>query len=278
MSKTKKKYKGVRYVAKVLNKYFTKKYPRYTDALPKAREVYQQLKGQGQKVKVDNITALVRKKRKKGVPELPESLSSLSYYFELVNYPQYIIQCTNQIWFQSEISPEGLDIFQGGKPVDYETYFSDYVNFINSAKASTLPEEKMYETEWMVTCTTPELGKGKNKGKWISKIISVDGAGDKIDYGFDPKNPQQKSITPISAQKPTPKPTTTPEPPKTAAEPIKPISSTRSIDELKAETELEKQKEKTLRQENISQLMKMFTKGDISKLELKEMLSLINKS
>ena len=278
MSKLKKKYKGVRYVAKVLNKYFTKKYPRYTDALPKAREVYQQLKGQGQKVKVDNITALVRKKRKKGVPELPESLSSLSYYFELVNYPQYVIQCTNQIWFQSEISPDGLEIFQGGQPVDYETYFSDYVNFINSAKANTLPEEKLYETEWMVTCTQPEQGKGKNKGKWISKIISVDGAGDKIDYGFDPKNPNQKSFSPTTTQKPTTKPTTTPEPSKTAAEPTKTSGATKSIDELRAETELEKQKQKTLKQENISELMKMFSKGDISKLELKEMMSIINNS
>ena len=61
LKKKKKKFKGTRYVANVLKKYFNKKYPTYTAALPKAREVTDKLRESGQKFTVKNVESIVRK-------------------------------------------------------------------------------------------------------------------------------------------------------------------------------------------------------------------------
>ena len=62
--KIKKKYKGIRYIAKVLQKYGGKKYKgNYKQALTKSKEVLKQLQGQGQKIRVNNILQVTRKHR-----------------------------------------------------------------------------------------------------------------------------------------------------------------------------------------------------------------------
>ena len=53
--KSTKKFKGTRYIAQKLTKYYKKRYPKYADALPKAREVFKNLKDNGDKVILANI-------------------------------------------------------------------------------------------------------------------------------------------------------------------------------------------------------------------------------
>lgn len=195
--KNKKRYKGVRYIAKALQKYQKSQYKTYKDASVKAREILKVLKNGKQKVTIKNIFNLTPKTKtaKSGAPQIPSKLLELSYYFELIEYPDYISLTTNKVFFISEVSPKGVSDIEGGSRPDYNDYFADYVAFINDLKAMTKSEDKRYETEWMVTCTEPTKGTGKNKGKWISKIISVDGSGDKFDYGFNPNNPTKTPKT-----------------------------------------------------------------------------------
>lgn len=198
----KKKFKGVKYIAQKLNKYFKKKYPKYTDALPKAREIFEDFKTKGQKVTVKNIFDVTRKKqlrpfKKKVVPpseapELPPELAEPSYYFELSDYPPKIATAPDNLFFRSTISPSGLEDLQGGSALDYtqvyEDYFKDFVTYINKLKSMTDPALKIYEKEWFVKCLEPELD--EKTGKWVSLIVSSDVNGEQDDqvpnYGFDP--------------------------------------------------------------------------------------------
>jgi hypothetical protein len=204
----KKKYKGIRYIAKKLNYYFEKKYPKYTDALPKAREIFEDFKQRGEKVTVKNIFGVTRKKqlrpfKKKVVPpseapELPPELAEPSYFFELSDYPAKIATAPNDLFFRSTISPSALDDIQGGSELDYtqvyEDYFKDFVTYINVLKSMTDPDLKLYEKEWFVRCTQPELD--EKTGKWVSLIVSTDVDGIQDDeipnYGFDPTDPTRK--------------------------------------------------------------------------------------
>ena len=205
---SKKKFKGVRYIALKLNKYFKKKYPKYTDALPKAREIFEGFKSSGQKVTVKNIFGVTRKKQlnpftKKAVPvteapELPPELAETSYFFELSDYPAKISTAPDNLFFRSTISPEGSEDIQGGTEIDYnqvyEEYFKDFVTYINKLKSMTDPALKIYEKEWFVRCTEPEFD--KKAEKWISLIVATDANGEQDDtflnYGFDPTEPTKQ--------------------------------------------------------------------------------------
>jgi len=204
----KKKLKGVKYIALKLKKYFGKKYPKYTDALPKARELFADFKAQGQKVTVKGIFERTRKKqvnpfKKKAAPitaapELPTELSELSNFFQLSEYPARISTAPNDLFFRSTISPIGLEDIQGGTEIDYsevyEEYFKDFVNYINRLMSMTDPSQKIYENEWFVRCKEPEFD--KETGRWISLIVSVDANGEQDDtllsYGFDPSDPSKQ--------------------------------------------------------------------------------------
>jgi len=204
----KKKFKGVKYIALKLNKYFKKKYPKYTDALPKAREIFEGFKTSGQKVTVKNIFEVTRKKQlrpfsKKAVPttvapELPPELAEPINFFDLNKYPARIATAPNDLFFRSTISPTGLDDIQGGTELDYsevyQEYFKDFVTYINKLMSMTDPALKIYEKEWFVKCTEPEFD--KETCKWISLIISVDDNGDQDEklpsYGFDPTDPTKQ--------------------------------------------------------------------------------------
>ena len=214
-SSYKKKYKGVRYIAQRLTKYQKRKYPSYSKALPDARKFFNQLKKENKKVIIKNIWQLSRKRRAvtkttaKGKPQIDKNLTDLSYYFETIDYPTWILRCPNNVWFVSEISPSALPDIQGGSAITYEDYFADYVNYINAMKLLSTPGANRYETDWLVTCTEPKYNKAKKR--YESKIISVNSNGERTSYGFDPKKPHllPKGLQVTQATQPTKQPTTT---------------------------------------------------------------------
>lgn len=283
------KFKGIRGISKVLVKYYKKRYSDSKVLNSKAKEINQLLIDNKLKPTVGNILQFSRKKQKEKVktpkPTLPDSLSQVSYYFELSEYPRYILSCTNEIFFTSSLWNSNLPEIQGGTLVEYNVYFSDYVNFINGMKSQTLPEEKKYETEWLIKCTEPFYNPVTKR--WESKIVSVDGDEDLIDYGFDPKEPKTQPSSLILSQKKLKQQQLTQAGAKKQEEQTSATKSKRSVEEIKAETELEKvktekikqEKEKEreqkerLKQENIKVLMELFKNKDISKLEFKEMMN-----
>jgi hypothetical protein len=192
MSKRISKYKGTRYIAQTLRKYYESAYPSYTAALPKAREIKAQLDSLKQPVQVKNIKALLRtgKTGRKAGPEIDPKLLQVSYYFELVDYPVYIARCSNELWFKSKLFAPGVPDIQGGSLPDYEKYFASFVNYVNSMAALSDPEEKRYDTEWNVKCTVPKFNRSKKR--WESEILSIDANENEYNYGFDPKKPTKE--------------------------------------------------------------------------------------
>jgi hypothetical protein len=256
--KKKKKFKGTRYVANVLRKYFKKKYPNYNSALPKAREITAQLKSSGQKFTVKNVEYLVRKHRvkkpveKPKVPELFYKLKDIVPYFQLVDYPTYIFDTTNEIFFVSNIFNKDVEEVQGGKRPNYSKTFSEFVNFVNN---QINPDE--YNDEFLVTTLDPEWNKENNR--WESRIITVDSSGQEKDYGYEPSLPTtieeiDKKISPKPTSKKTEKP------------------ATKGEQYLEKEIELKISKEKSRQQAN-----EMFLKGLLTKLEYKQEIERINR-
>jgi hypothetical protein len=236
MGSKKKKFKGVGYISSVLRKYTAKKYPKLTSEVRnKSSEILAKLKESNQKVTVQNILSYVRKKREdKFVPSLPPEMEQVRDYFELVNYPDYIItEVDRRITLISKVSKEGLPIIRGLDDVDYQTYFADFVNYCNSL----MENQETYEGSGniFVTC---ELIDAK---KYVYQIIACDKYGKEFDYGFDRKNPQAqptkgKLIELKGGEKPTEK---------TAEKPIeKPAEDKSPTTEVDKEIELSKQRQK----------------------------------
>lgn len=264
--KSTKKFKGTRYVANVLRKYFKRKYPSYNAALPKAREVYAQLQSEGKKVTVVNIQFIVRKHRipkgeTKKAPELFYKLTQAGPYFQLISYPAYILTTTNEITFISEIFNEGVDEIQGGQVIEYKETFSEFVNFCNRFHSQSNITESD-EIQIFVVCTPPEKGIGSDKNKWYSRIISVDNSGLEDNFGFEPGS---QNTPPEYNKSKTPKQKT-----QTKKEPTQPVSA--DVETLRIQAETEK-----TRQENIRTAMQLFSSKSISKEEFKEMIAIINK-
>lgn len=258
--KRKKKFKGTRYVANVLRKYFKRKYPNYNAALPKAREVTEQLKASGQKFTVKNVESLVRKHRVKKeitpvtkAPLLFYKLTSLLPYFDLVDYPTYINDTTNEIYFVSGLFNSGIQETQGGKRPSYSKTFSEFVNFANK---QIDPEE--YTEEYLVTTTRPEWN--NELQRWESRIITVNAEGNETDYGYEPSAPStiEEIDLKLKSKGETPK--------KTKEKP-----ATKSEQYLEKELELKISKEKSRQQAN-----EMFLKGLYSKVEYKAEIDRIN--
>ena len=265
-AKSTKKFKGTRYVANVLRKYFKKKYPNYNAALPKAREVYAQLQSEGKKTTVANIQFLVRKHRipketSKQAPELFYKLTQAGPYFELISYPAYILTTTNQITFISELFNEGVEEIEGGSVIDYRETFSEFVNFCNRYHSDANVTESD-EIKIFVVCTPPEKGIGEDKNKWYSRIISINDIGMEEDFGFIPGT---QNIAPKYEKSKQKKQQT-----KTKQQPIQPVSA--DVEALRIQAEVEK-----TRQENIRTAMQLFASKSISKEEFKEMIAIINK-
>jgi hypothetical protein len=196
VKKRKTQTKGVRYIAEKLNKYFVKKYPTKKGALPKAKEILETLKSkpnkEEQKVTIKNISKLIREPRdgrpKKGeAPKLFRELAVEQDYYELSNYPEWIQKTTNEIWFNSTISPDGLPMIQGGSVVKYEEYFKSFMDYANEMIALTEGNMDSANMEYKVVCTKPN---NKNARKrWESEILSIGSDGIQYNFGYDPKNP-----------------------------------------------------------------------------------------
>jgi hypothetical protein len=231
----KKKFKGVRYINKALKKYGGKKYLDADLRKEKAREIYDYLKSTNQKVILENIFNYQKKPKqstgKQGqAPQLPKNLSKISYYFELIEYPAWILGASNEIYFTSSVSPEDKPAIQGGVKIDYTDYFQDFVGYCNDLKSFTDPEEDYYTSDWLVTCTDPVFNPATKR--WESKIITVTGTGEPFDYGFNPKQPKTTPKT-LTLSSLAPKPSqTSKKPAKTPpAQPPGPVK--------KAETKLD---------------------------------------
>lgn len=152
-------------------------------------------------------------------PFVDSNLTKPSYYFEMGDYPTWILRSSKDVWFVSNLIPDNLPDIQGGTLVEYQDYFAPFVNYVNGMASMTEPESKDYEDDWFVSCTEPEWN--EENGRWESEIISIDADGNIMDYGFDPLSPYklaEKVITterkPPVEEKPTEVPPTEPEAPK----------------------------------------------------------------
>jgi len=260
MKKYKKKTKGTRYVAKVLRKYFSKKYPTYKAALPKAREISESLRSSGDRFTVKNVSSFIRKKRttkesKKQAPELFYKLTTPSFYFDLVDYPTYINDTTSKIFFFSDIFNEEDYVIQGGQRQPYSNLFSSYVNYINSVIDD---ESDDYTTSYMVMATPPEFN--KQNDRWESSIITVDASGNPQDYDFKRDG---DIVEPISKEKLKKIKEKKQEKKKQAVEKSQAV--------IEKELDLKITKEKSRQQAN-----EMFLKGLLTKKEYKDEINRIN--
>ena len=177
--KYKKKYRGVRYIAKVLQKYGGKKYKKYSDAIAKSKSVLSELESKGQKVKVSTVMGVVRTPRKpKEQPKLSKIfLEPQPYFFLASDYPNEIFKTSNEITFFSDLFNSGVDEIQGGEKPSYKKNFSGFVNYLNK---QIKEREKAYD--YRVMCTPLEYDK-KNK-RWVTKIIAIDPDGDDSDFDY----------------------------------------------------------------------------------------------
>lgn len=230
----KKVFKGVRYIANVLVKYYNKRYPNYTSALVKSKEVYDSLKSSGTKVTVKSIKGLVSKKRepkKLEVPYIDQSLLKVINYFDLVDYPAYILRSSNLIKFKSDLIPSGVREIVGGNKIDYSVYFAPYVNYINRMVSLDKKSSNRYETEWLVVCTKPYYDLAKKQ--WYSDIISIDIDEVEVNYGFNPDLPSEvPSELIVTGALPS--------------EVVVPVIDTTKKSDIEKEIELEKEKQKTI--------------------------------
>lgn len=179
LKKKHKKLKGVKYIAYKLVKYFGKKYPTYSQALPRAKELKAEMDQRGMKVGVLSIFELQRKHRvPKEIPYIDTDLTSPddTYYFNLVNVVNGLsTKASNEIYFKSEVpGTEDLGLIQGGvepTPGLYENYFKNFVSFIDLQRRNNLIDY----SDIRVLCTEPVYD--PTTKTWISRIVVTDPEG-----------------------------------------------------------------------------------------------------
>jgi len=194
VNKKNSKIKGVRYIAEKLNKYFVKKYPSKKSASEKAKEILLTLNSNGEKVTIKNISKLIRTPRgsspKKGeAPKIYRELAIPSEYYQLANYPNWIQLTTNEVWFDSKISPDELPMIQGGASIEYSDYFKSYVDYANEMVALSEGDIDSLNMEYLVVCTKPN--KKNARKRWESQIICIGTDGMPYNFGYDPQNPDK---------------------------------------------------------------------------------------
>lgn len=197
MAKKKKKpTKGVSYIAKVLRKYQSKKFPTYKSALSKAHEILPKLKGEDGKGKVtvkNILSGVVHKKPDNKAPKLPEELTEPSPYYDLSLYPSIIQTETqhNTEFISKMLFKDGAEKVYGGTEVSYEECFKPFVDFCNNLSYQIEQEtgrKPVSPVKWNVRCLPP-IRKGKVGGfYYIVEIITCNEDGDRYDFGFDPNN------------------------------------------------------------------------------------------
>ena len=256
----KKKFKGTRYIAKVLKNYGGRKYKDYSIRVDKSREIYETLKANNQKVNIKNIESLFRKQRPSKIlptKEKPLLYYELKrdeiYYFDLINFGGLIQKTTNKITFVSDIFNEGIDEIQGGEKPDYSDTFSSFVTFVNKEV-----KDRVQGYQFRIKVTEPE----EIDGRWISRIISTDPTGEEDNFGYEPGIGTGIGPEPRKPIEPTKQATKQPTKAQRSEENIaKEIERQQQID-------LEKQK-------NIKLAMELYKDGLINKLEFKELYNKI---
>lgn len=255
IKKTKKKQKGVRYIAKVLQKYGGKKYKNYSQALEKARSVLPQIKEKGEKVKVTTILDKSRKHRGKIKPELYYKLQSPEPYWSLIEYPGWINNTTSEIIFVSEIFNKDIEELQGGELASFSSAFSNFVGHLN--KKIT---DRGDAYDYRVIALPPEQDP-KTK-KWISKIVSIDPSGEEDTFDFTPDGIPRKGEKIIKQ-------------PKKAKEEKRQKSEQEKVKEL--DLKILQEETKQIKEKSRQQANEMFLKGLYSKKEYKDEIERINK-
>jgi len=242
----KKKFKGVKHISGQLRKYFPGKFPTYKSALSESRLVLAQIQDAGERVNNKNIFSKVRKTRvgKSPAPDLGAFLLDQNHYYMLTEYVIEIKKLPNTITFNSKLIPSGLPPIVGGGNINYDEYFKPYVDYINK-QVGLIPEGEdsgSDRSDYFLKCTQPREDK-KNKGRWISDILSVDSNGDEFDYGFDPKNPEVQPFEVVSSESESSE--SKPSEKEDAAEVKQPVAGGVS-DDQEFLLRLEAQKEKTI--------------------------------
>lgn len=277
MSKHRKRYKGIKYVAEALTKYSKSQFGNYKSALPKAREIVKELKQSKTKITLKSIfTISVKPKRvKKTKPELPIELQQPSYYFELVDYPNYISLCPSDIWFKSKLFPQGVPMIQGGTTPDYNDYFMFYVAYCNVLAKQENKEDNVYDHEWQVRCT--DVVYNRSRKRWETEIISIDGTGSPADYGFNPKEPYATINTNGLPKEKTSTDIRTSKTKQTSGETTKTIEKTKSQDEIGLQVRQNETQIEIERQKNITNALKLFGEGKLTKGEFKDLMAQIKR-
>ena len=285
--KRKKVFKGVRYIATQLKEYYPKRYPNYTSALPRAREIVDTLKLRDLKVTWSNAVKLERKPRIGGKqgdkPYVPSELLTINHYWFLSDYPDLILSSSNKVFFTSDLIPASMDDMQGGELYSYDEYFSYYVNHCNRLNQDKEREDKVYEQDFYVKCTEPTYN--RNKKRWESKIISVNVDEDEVDYNFDPNKPNilpnlsfyQQEFQKTEGSKAKEEKVEE----KGKKEGVSSADSERikaETDKIKAETAQIEAKTKLLKEESRANIIKMFMRGDLTKAEYKEEIARLDRN
>jgi len=291
--KGKIKTKGVRYISEKLNKYFSKKYPTKKSASEKAKEVLSILKSNNEKVTIKNISNLIRKKRDKGkskddAPKLYRELQNPSEYFLLSSYPDWIQLTTNEIWFDSKISPTGLPMIQGGSVASYQDYFKDFVDYTNEMVALSEGDIDSLNMEYLVVCTKPN--KRNPRRRWESKILAIGSDGIPYNFGFDPNNPEKEATRvdttpsnregqkwdeeePESKETPKKEPKSKSKAKPKAEKPKKTPKAKAKTPKKETKVSDEKTKLELKRLQLIEKIYDMFLQGKITKEEMQKMVA-----
>ncbi len=279
--------KGVRFIARRLQKAYKSRYKNYSSALPDARLILAQIRDAGEKVNVKNILdkTRVQKTKQQIVPQLPPEMLQEIDYFNLEDYIKYIADTPKQIFFTSKIFPSSTkQPIQGGKNYSYNDLFSDFVAYMNEIQSNSQSAagDRYVPDLYLATITTnPPVLVGD---KWVAEIIYQS----QIDYGWDASNAANipspniiaPAVQPIQEQPPiTEQPTIDElikEEPKiipTSPEQEKQRTVELEKEKLQLELELEKEKNKKIagRMEYIKELRSLGFSNDEVKEELKKL-------
>ena len=185
-----KKIKGVKYLAYKLIKYYPSRYKSYNQALPRARELYSQIRSEGDKVNVKSFFKYQRKHRKPKLqePYLDDDLKNPdadNFYYNLGQFgDKSKTLSSNELFFKSTISDSDLPLIQGGVDTDpdlYKKYFSNFVNFLDQKRKEN-EIDLTSSGDIRIICTNPEYD--ENEGKWISNIIVTNSDGSELDEDY----------------------------------------------------------------------------------------------
>ena len=188
----------IKRVISILLDYSPKKFPNRKTAIDKAREIVAELKKTGESATIGNVLSFVRVKRvEKFIPKLPPEMSSVQNYFVLVNYPNLILtEVDPRITIVSRVSNPSLPPIKGLTEIDYDEYFSDFVNYCN--ELASLSEEGRYEKDWFVTTRLID------EKRYVFEIIPCTGDGAEFYYGFDRTKSKKRPDKPITTDKGAP--------------------------------------------------------------------------